>query len=57
MTNKTLKKYGFIRIEKIKLNKNYIKCLDKGCRKIGFNDDDNVCIYCGSKNTLRLTKN
>lgn len=54
MTDKTLKKYGFIRIEKIKLNKNYIKCLDKDCKKIGFNNDDNVCIYCGSKDTLRL---
>lgn len=51
----TLKKYGFINIDYVKLSALYIKCLD--CKKIGFNDDDSVCIYCGSKNTLRLTKN
>lgn len=35
----------------MKLNKNYIRCMD--CKKIGFNDDDSVCVYCGSKRTVR----
>lgn len=50
MTEKTLRKYGYTTV--MKLNKNYIRCKD--CKKIGFNDDDSVCIYCGSKDTLRL---
>ena len=33
---------------------NYIKCRDKDCKKIGFNDDDSVCVYCGSKATDRV---
>lgn len=32
----------------------YIYC--KECKKIGFNDDDNVCIYCGSKETYRVVR-
>lgn len=27
---------------------------EKSCGKIFFNDDDNVCVYCGSKNTSQL---
>jgi len=28
----------------------------KECKKIGFNDDDSVCIYCGSKETYRVVR-
>jgi len=54
MKQQTLKKYGLLNIKDVKIPKNHIKCLD--CKKIGFNDDDSVCIYCGSKNTLRIKK-
>lgn len=27
---------------------------ERNCGKIFFNDDDNVCKYCGSKNTRRV---
>jgi len=54
LKRRTLKKYGAIKISDVKLTKDYIKCLEKDCKKIGYNDDDSVCIYCGSKNTLRL---
>ena len=43
---------GFIKISDVKLNKKYIKCLD--CKGLSFNTDDNVCLCCGSKETLRL---
>ena len=56
MTKETLKKYGLIRISDVKLTKNYIKCLEKDCKCLSFNDDDSVCKCCGSKNTLRITK-
>jgi len=32
----------------------FIKCEDKDCGTISFNDDDSVCPACGSKNTHRL---
>ncbi|MDA3803174.1 MAG: hypothetical protein PF488_04795 [Patescibacteria group bacterium] len=32
-----------------------IKGGESNCGKIFFNDDDNVCPYCGSKNTWRIT--
>lgn len=31
---------------------NYIKCRE--CKKVGFNNDDSVCVYCGSKDTYRV---
>jgi len=39
--------------------KNYFICKGKkggetNCGRIFFNDDDNVCIYCGSKNTRKI---
>ena len=41
----------------IKLN-NYWICsgqgTEKNCKKIFYNDDDNVCEYCGSKNTSKI---
>jgi len=27
---------------------------ETNCGKIFWNDDDNVCVYCGSKNTRRV---
>ena len=27
---------------------------ESNCGKVFFNDDDNVCAYCGSKNTKRV---
>ena len=27
---------------------------EKNCGKVFFNGDDNVCVYCGSKNTKRV---
>jgi len=27
---------------------------EKNCGKIFYNDDDNVCVYCGSKNTRQV---
>ena len=27
---------------------------ESNCGKVFFNDDDNVCVYCGSKNTRRV---
>lgn len=32
----------------------YFICNDKNCGKIFFNDDDNVCKYCGSKETDKI---
>ena len=29
----------------------YFICHEADCKKIFFNDDDNVCPYCGSKET------
>jgi len=39
----------------ISLKKGFV-CNDKDCKSIFFNSDDNVCIYCGSKNTKRIYK-
>jgi len=39
----------------ISLNNAFI-CKDKECNKIFFNGDDNVCTYCGSKNTRKIFK-
>jgi uncharacterized OB-fold protein len=27
---------------------------EPNCGQVFFNDDDNVCVYCGSKNTQRV---
>lgn len=43
----------------MKKRKNYFICKgerdgESNCGKVFFNDDDNVCSYCGSKNTKRV---
>ena len=43
----------------MKKNKHYFICKgsrkgESNCGKVFFNDDDNVCIYCGSKNTQKV---
>ena len=43
-------------MEEVEKFSNLLKCLDKDCQNITFNDDDNVCLSCGSKKTERLTK-
>ena len=42
-------------MKKIKIRlRNYFICKDSDCEKIFHNDDDNVCAYCGSKNTRKI---
>ena len=43
----------------MKKNNNYFICKghrkgESNCGKVFFNDDDNVCPYCGSKNTQQV---